>query len=187
MIVCQYSSGSAALTVSSRMIYALARNGGTPYHRQLSQLNDQQIPGNAVFATFLLAICVVLPYPLSDHLFVVIISAATITINATYAVALGCKLFLGMGSKKAPFRLGLFSKPITAVAFAWSLFTVIAFTLPTNWPVDGKRLPWFTVQRLTHLRFIIAANTNYAGPALCVMMLITYCILSFIPLSTGEL
>ncbi|SAM02043.1 hypothetical protein [Absidia glauca] len=168
MVVCQYSSGSAALTVSSRMVYAMARDGGTPYHRQLSQLNDQQIPGNAVFATFLLAVGVVLPYPLSDHLFVVIISAATITIYSTYAVALGCKLFMGMGGKKGPFQLGPFSKPITALAFAWSLFTVVAFTLPTSWPID-------------------AANTNYAGPALCVLMLITYCMLSFTSLSTDEL
>jgi amino acid transporter len=120
------------------MVYAMARDGGTPYHRQLSQLNDQQIPGNAVFATFLLAVGVVLPYPLSDDLFVVIISAATITIYSTYAVALGCKLFVGMGGKKGPFHLGPFSKPITALAFAWSLFTVVAFTLPTSWPIDGK-------------------------------------------------
>ncbi|KAI8330411.1 amino acid/polyamine transporter I [Chlamydoabsidia padenii] len=137
MILCQFCSGSTSLTVSSRQVYALARTGG---HDTLQQLNKHQIPGNAVIATCLLTCCIILPYPLSDLFFEIIISAATITVYMTYSVVLGCKCFVGMSGQKGRFHLGPFSKPITIIGFFWSLFAVIAFTLPTCWPINCKSL-----------------------------------------------
>ncbi|KAI8089584.1 amino acid/polyamine transporter I [Halteromyces radiatus] len=140
MIVCQFCSGSTSLTVASRQIFTLARGGGVPYHDQLQQLNKHQLPGNAVMATSILACCFVLPYPLSDYLFEIIISAATITVHTAYSVVLGCRLFVGShDGKKGRFHLGYLSKPITALGFAWTLIAVFVFMLPTCWPIDGKK------------------------------------------------
>ncbi|SAM08564.1 hypothetical protein [Absidia glauca] len=134
-----------------------SRGGGIPYHQALQRLNTQQIPGNAVIATCIITCCIVLPYPLSDLFFEIIISAATITVYVTYAVVLGCKYFVGIG--KGRFHLGPLSKPITIIGFIWSLFAVIAFTFPTCWPID-------------------LVNANYAGPALCVVILLSYAVAS---------
>ncbi|ORZ23042.1 amino acid/polyamine transporter I [Absidia repens] len=139
MILCQFCSGATSVTVTSRQIYSLARGGAIPYYQHLQQLNAYQIPSNAVVAICIITCCMVAPYPLSDLFFEIIISAATITVYLTYSLVLGCKLLIGSGNKKGRFYLGLLSKPITTIAFFWSIFAVIAFTLPTCWPIDGNK------------------------------------------------
>ncbi|CAO3600391.1 unnamed protein product [Absidia cylindrospora] len=151
IILCQFCSGSAIFTICSRQVYNLARNGRLPYSPQLQQLNSHDVPGKAIFATFLVACCVLLPYPLSDHMFMIIVSAATISVCTSYSITLGCKLFIGTGNKKGRFHLGRFSKPVNIIGFIWALCAVVAFALPTQWPVT-------------------VSNANYAGLALCVVV-----------------
>ena len=84
MVVCQFCTGATTITVTSRQIYALARDDAAPMSAQLRQINAHKLPGNAVWFTVLMACIVVLPFPLSENLFDTIVSATTITIHFSY-------------------------------------------------------------------------------------------------------
>jgi amino acid transporter len=68
--------------VTSRQIYALARDDAAP--KGLKKINAYQLPENAVWFTVFLTSLVVLPFPLSEHLFETIVSATTIAIHFSY-------------------------------------------------------------------------------------------------------
>lgn len=86
IVVCQFCTGATTITVTSRQIYALARDHATPMSDQLKKINSHQLPGNAVWFTVLMTCMVILPFPLSEHLFETIVSATTITVHFSYGM-----------------------------------------------------------------------------------------------------
>ncbi|KAI8986028.1 amino acid/polyamine transporter I [Pilobolus umbonatus] len=152
---CQFCTGITTITVASRQVYALARDDAAPMSSELKKVNRYKQPHNAVWFTVFLTCIVVLPFPLSENLFETIISAATITIHCSYAIVLGCKLLVpDSEKKKGRFNLGSWSYAVNVIGFCWTTFAVIAFTLPTSWPIEG-------------------VNANYAGIALIIVISMT--------------
>lgn len=156
MVVCQFCTGATTITITSRQIYALARDDAAP--KGLKEINQYKLPGNAVWFTVFLTCLVVLPFPLSEHLFETIVSATTITVHFSYgkyiyiyiicyttsiadieciAMVLGCRLLVPT-KRKGRFNLGKWSLPINMIGFTWATFAIIAFALPTSWPITGK-------------------------------------------------
>lgn len=84
IVVCQFCTGATTITVTSRQIYALARDEAAPMSDKLKKINSYKLPGNAVWFTILMTCMVILPFPLSEHLFETIVSATTITIHFSY-------------------------------------------------------------------------------------------------------
>lgn len=84
IVVCQFCTGATTITVTSRQIYALARDHAAPMSSDLKKINAYKLPGNAVWFTVAMTCLVVLPFPLSEHLFETIVSATTITIHFSY-------------------------------------------------------------------------------------------------------
>ncbi|KAG0192542.1 hypothetical protein DFQ28_008780 [Apophysomyces sp. BC1034] len=155
IIICQFCTGATTVTVTSRQIYALARDGATPMNNRLHSLNSASLPANAVWCTVFLACVVVSPFPLSDHVFEYIVSTTTITIHLAYAIVLGSRLLSNSGQGR--FSLGRWSKPITCIGFLWAVIAVVAFALPTRWPIR-------------------ATDVNVAGVGLLAIMLTTLCV-----------
>ncbi|KAI8877537.1 amino acid transporter [Backusella circina FSU 941] len=153
LVVCQFCTGATTITVTSRQIYALARDDAAPMSVLLRAINCHQLPGNAVWFTVCMTCLVILPFPLSENIFETIISATTASIHLSYALVLGCRL-LTKDTRKGRFNLGKWSVPITVAGFLWAVFAVIAFMLPTSWPVRYD-------------------NANYAGVATSIVIFIT--------------
>ncbi|KAI8075846.1 amino acid/polyamine transporter I [Gilbertella persicaria] len=156
---CQFCTGATTTTVTSRQIYALARDDATPMSNILSKINSKtQLPDNAVWFTMIMTFLVVLPFPLSEHLFETIVSATTITIHFSYAMVLGSRLLYIIASdqsqKKGKINLGKYSTLITFMGFLWSVFAVCAFVLPFSWPMTSD-------------------NFNYAGVGLITVIMTT--------------
>lgn len=86
IVVCQFCTGATTVTVTSRQIYALARDHATPMSQSLKTINSHKLPENAVWFTVLMTCLVVLPFPLSEHLFETIVSATTITGHFSYGM-----------------------------------------------------------------------------------------------------
>ena len=85
IIVCQFCTGAASVTATSRMVYALARDQAAPYSNQLKAVNSFRLPGNAVwFCVAIACISVIAPFPLSDNVFEIVVSATTITTHFAY-------------------------------------------------------------------------------------------------------
>lgn len=75
-------------------------------------------------------------------------------------MVLGCRLIApDPEKKKGRFNLGKFSTPITMIGFFWAVFAVLAFVLPTSWPITGTiQLSFITVIRI-NLFFFLQAKT----------------------------
>lgn len=83
LIFCQFCTGAATLTTTSRMVYTLARDHAAPSF--LQKVNHHQLPANAVyFVVFIVCCFVITPFPLSDFVFEMLISATTITTHLAY-------------------------------------------------------------------------------------------------------
>ena len=83
LIFCQFCTGAATLTTTSRMVYTLARDHAAPSF--LQKVNQHQLPANAVyFVAFVVCCFVITPFPLSDFVFEMLISATTITTHLAY-------------------------------------------------------------------------------------------------------
>lgn len=83
LIFCQFCTGAATLTTTSRMVYTLARDHAAPSF--LRKVNHHQLPANAVyFVVFFVCCFVITPFPLSDFVFEMLISATTITTHLAY-------------------------------------------------------------------------------------------------------
>ena len=89
IIVCQFCTGAASTTTTSRMVYALARDHAAPYSGLLKSVNKHRLPGNAVWFCVAIACCfVIAPFPLSDNAFEIIISGTTISTHLAYGLLL---------------------------------------------------------------------------------------------------
>lgn len=70
------------------MVYALARDHAVPMNETLKNINAYQLPGNAVSCVVLTTcILVIAPFPLSEDVFEIIVSATTITIHFAFGKA----------------------------------------------------------------------------------------------------
>ncbi|KAI8984585.1 amino acid/polyamine transporter I [Mycotypha africana] len=161
MTVCQLCSGATSMTVTSRLIYALARDHAAPKSHQLKSLNKHALPSNAVWLTAIFTILIVSPFPMSEHLYDTIVSASTITVHFSYAMVLGSRLLAPeMLGRKGRFSLGRWSKPITLIGFSWAVFATLAFILPTEWPITSKN---FNYAGLGLLFVLLFAATFWCG------------------------
>ncbi|KAI8326795.1 amino acid/polyamine transporter I, partial [Choanephora cucurbitarum] len=171
MMFCQFCTGATTTTVTSRQIYALARDHAIPMHSELDKISSNKLPENAVWCTMLLTFLVILPYPLSDHVFETIVSATTITIHFSYAMVLGCRLFYitTIGHDQGRFHLGKYSLWVTWIGFLWTCFAVFAFTLPANWPLVANTMnyagiAWICTLSVTCLTWLLWGQFFYYGP-----------------------
>ncbi|KAI9322095.1 amino acid/polyamine transporter I [Dichotomocladium elegans] len=169
VIVCQFCTGAASVTSTSRMVFSLSRDEAAP--DTLCQVNKRHLPANAVwFVVAATCVLVILPFPLSEFVFEILISATTITTHLAYAIVLGCRIAVQPYLKtRGRFSLGKFSQPVTIIAFAWTLVAVCIFTLPTMWPVEASNFNYSVVAFLgailTTLIFWIGwGRKHYVGP-----------------------
>ncbi|KAG0186285.1 hypothetical protein DFQ28_008068 [Apophysomyces sp. BC1034] len=134
-----FFSGSALTLGSSRMVYAFARDGATPFSRYLSYINKRtKTPVYAVWANIIFAIIIGLLYVVNTTAFNAIVSINTIASSMAYFIPIMLRLTTARKSfKKGPFHLGPFSDVINAVSCFWILFTSVLFLCPTESPVTA--------------------------------------------------
>ncbi|KAI9269918.1 amino acid/polyamine transporter I [Sporodiniella umbellata] len=168
ILICQFCTGASTVAVASRQLYALARDQATPASDLLKTISPSGLPTYAILATFLFTCVFIFPFPFSEHVFDTIVSAATITIHFSYAMVLGCRL-MNPHPTKGRFHLGRWSYTITLIGFAWSVFAVIAFLLPTCYPFTWENanyagLGLMLVTLPTFLFWILWGKYRYMGP-----------------------
>ncbi|KAL9545382.1 hypothetical protein MBANPS3_007174 [Mucor bainieri] len=170
IVVCQFCTGATTITITSRQIYALARDHAAPMSSDLKKINAYKLPGNAVWFTVAMTCLVILPFPLSEHLFETIVSATTITIHFSYAMVLGCRLIApDPEKKKGRFHLGRWSAPINIVGFSWAVFAIFAFVLPTSWPITSDTFNYAGVGLVLVVMTVVSfwvgwGRYHYEGP-----------------------
>lgn len=142
-----FFSGSALTLGSSRMIYAFARDGATPWSKWLSKVHPTtQTPIYAVWANVIFASIVGLLYIVNTTAFNAIVSVNTIASSMAYFIPIALRLTSARHNfKKGPFHLGPFSDIINLVSCFWILFTSLLFVCPTEYPVTGENMNYASV------------------------------------------
>lgn len=123
---------------SSRLIWAVARDGVLPYSGWISQVSDNKEPRNAVIVMHgvaALLLCTILPSPVA---FTSLVSAAGVpTITAYALIAFGRCFITPHSFKHAKFSLGRWSRPMTFIALIWNLYLAAVLFSPLYFPVTA--------------------------------------------------
>ena len=119
--------GLASVTSNSRMLFAFARDGGTPFSKQLSLVSGRfRSPHVAVWISALMALLIAL----YARAYEAITSLSVIALYLSYGLPILCSL---RGKpRRGPWHLGRFSTPLRIVALLWILFCAVLFVLPPN-------------------------------------------------------
>ncbi|CEP17139.1 hypothetical protein [Parasitella parasitica] len=142
-----FFSGSALTLGSSRMIYAFARDGGTPFSKYLATINlKTQTPIYAVWFNVIFAMVVGLLYIINETAFNAIVSVNTIASSMAYFIPIALKLTVARKVfVPGPFHLGPFSDTINVISLFWILLTSVLFVCPTEYPVTPDNMNYAIV------------------------------------------
>lgn len=154
-----FFSGSALTLGSSRMVYAFARDGATPFSTYLSRIHRRtQTPVYAVWANILFAAVIGLLYIVNETAFNAIVSVNTIASSLAYFIPIALRLTVARSSfKPGPFHLGPFSNIINFISCFWILFTSILFVCPTENPVTPANMNYASVIFV----FVMVCSVSY--------------------------
>ncbi|EPB83006.1 hypothetical protein HMPREF1544_10236 [Mucor circinelloides 1006PhL] len=142
-----FFSGSALTLGSSRMIYAFARDGATPFSKYLATINLRtQTPIWAVWFNVVFAMIVGLLYIINETAFNAIVSVNTIASSMAYFIPIALKLTVARKVfVRGPFHLGPFSDTINVISLCWILLTSVLFVCPTEYPVTPDNMNYAIV------------------------------------------
>ncbi|KAI6800650.1 amino acid transporter, partial [Hortaea werneckii] len=124
---------------SSRLIWAVARDGVLPFSGWISKVSEKKEPTNAIIVMHTVAallLCTILPSPVA---FTSLVSAAGVpTITAYALIAFGRTFLTPRKFQRSPWSLGKWSRPLTFVAFVWNLYLACVLFSPLEFPVNGQ-------------------------------------------------
>ena len=123
---------------SSRLIWAVARDGVLPFSGWISAVSDKKQPRNAIIimhAVAALLLCTILPSPVA---FTSLVSAAGVPTITAYALICFGRTFITPNEfKHARWSLGRFSRPLTFIAMIWNLYLAGVLFSPIEFPVTS--------------------------------------------------
>jgi amino acid transporter len=131
MFFINYVCGLAAVTSTSRMMYAFARDGGLPASKWLRKVNAKhRTPGAAIWTSAVLAIVITL----YGDAFSVLSAGSAVFLFISYAmpIAAGIRAEGRTWTEKGPFRLGMLSKPFAVGAVIGALVLAYVGIQPPN-------------------------------------------------------
>ncbi|KAK4513002.1 Protein gts1 [Mucor velutinosus] len=166
-----FFSGSALTLGSSRMIYAFARDGATPFSKYLATINlKTQTPIWAVWFNVVFAMIVGLLYIINETAFNAIVSVNTIASSMAYFIPIALKLTVARKVfVRGPFHLGPFSDAVNVISLCWILLTSVLFVCPTQYPVTPDNMNYAIVVfsgviGASVLYYYARANKFFKGP-----------------------
>lgn len=122
---------SVSIVASSRLVFAVARDGVLPFSSWIGQVTPAGQPRNAITVIYVfgaLILCTILP---SQVAFTSLVSAGAIPTIAAYALISLLRLFMTPNDfQSSHFRLGKLAKPFYALAGAWNLLVLAVCTCP---------------------------------------------------------
>jgi amino acid transporter len=139
IVLANYLCALAGLTSLSRMIFAFARDGGFPASKWLRVVSPKyRTPVNAIWIGGFLAFLSTLYSPA----FTTLAAGCAVFLYISYAMPVLAGIFVEGKSwtKKGPFQLGAFSKPLAVLTV---LGAIVLFFVGIQPPND--KLIWYTV------------------------------------------
>jgi amino acid transporter len=120
IVLSNFLCALAGMTSLSRMMYAFARDGGIPgCSRWLRKISPKhRTPGVAIWVGAVL--CIILGYACgaNSQAYIILASGCAVFLYVSYIIPIACGIFAEGKSwtKKGPFDLGVWSKPVAVLA-----------------------------------------------------------------------
>ena len=129
---------TVAGVASSRLIWAVARDGVLPFSGWISKVSGDREPRNAVITMHTVAallLCTILPSPVA---FTSLVSAAGVPTIMAYALICFGRTFITPNEfRHARWSLGKWSRPMSFVALIWNLYLAAVLFSPIEFPVTA--------------------------------------------------
>jgi len=134
LIINIFFAGFSSMTVTSRIGFAMARDGAFPGSHLLYKINPKtKSPDRIIFLVFLMDIFLCLLPLISTTAFEAITSISAIGYQISYAIPILLRLTVSRDTfKKSAFDLKGFSMPLGWVSVVWLFVTSVIFILPTR-------------------------------------------------------
>ena len=150
--------GLSAVTWSSRVIWAFARDEGLPLSHLWKQVSHAHgTPVNSIW------LCVIAAFlgAVYSGAYAVVTSISTIGLYLSYIIPVYLHLRAG-GVERGPWHLGRFSRTINIIAVLWVIFLCIVLSIPDN-QRTGKSIAAVTLG--LGLWYGLAERQRFKGPA----------------------
>ncbi|WFD45008.1 hypothetical protein MPSI1_003684 [Malassezia psittaci] len=147
-LVCEVVATTGNFTVSSRMTYALARDGGLPFSKSLSHVHKGlMLPLNSLILSASGVTVFGLIFIASDSAFDAITSAAVILLNLSY----GIPIFVSCATRRSrlpprSYDLGpTLGWSVNIIGIAYVVLTTVLFLFPSEIPTSGSSMNYSIV------------------------------------------
>ncbi|KAJ7768594.1 amino acid permease-domain-containing protein [Mycena maculata] len=128
-------STCCAVTASSRLIFAIARDGILPGSKWISTPNSQGQPKNAITGIFVLSTVLLVVALPSQVAFTSLMSAGAVTSISAYALISLCRLAVTPNEfKRTKWSLGKWGPPAYLFAFVYNTFLLMTMYSPLEHP-----------------------------------------------------
>ncbi|KAF9002343.1 APC amino acid permease [Cyathus striatus] len=133
IVVIQFTMTTSLLTSCSRQVFAFSRDGALPFSKWLYRIHPKtHAPVNCVWFTTVLSGLFGLLAFAGPAAIGAIFSIAVASQYIVYSIPISARYLGGKDLRPGPFRLGILSKPVAAVAVTWMVFIIIVFFFPAT-------------------------------------------------------
>lgn len=161
IFLANFLCGMAALTATSRMMYAFARDGGLPFSKSLKTVDvSTKTP---VVATWTSTILIIAATMYGDA-FLVLSTGCVVLLYLSYVMPTAAGFFAEgkTWTSKGPFDLGAFSKPIAVLAVLGGLVLAFVGVQPPN-----QKVAWLVAAMVVLLAaawWVFGVRKSFQGP-----------------------
>jgi len=133
-----FFAGVSSITVTTRITFALARDGAFPGSKHLTPIYQKtKSPLRTILLVYIVdALLLLLPLA-NTTAFAAMISLCTIGFQMSYAIPIWCRVLDSRDTfPQSDFNLGRFSVPLGFISASWLTITSCFFFWPSTFPVD---------------------------------------------------
>ncbi|KAJ3218767.1 hypothetical protein HK099_004932 [Clydaea vesicula] len=171
LVVNMYFSGMSSMTVTTRISFAMARDGAFPFSEKIRYLTPvNKVPMGSVFLVLAMDIIFVCLNLVNETAFLTVTSITVIGFQISYAIPLFLRVTHSKNTfVKKDFNLGRWGYPLGWLSFIWLVITSFLFFLPTTFPVDSANMNYtFVIVGLVatvgSIHWIFSARHWFNGP-----------------------
>lgn len=140
MVIAQYGSLANSGVATSRLLWAMARDGCIPFSSFFYKLN-KDIPVRTVLLLMGIMVLAILPVFGTFIYWQAILSTCIIGNNVAYGLPYFCRLIWSRHTMpKGPFDLGKWSIPCNVFAVLWLIFFTVILCLPSVLPISPETM-----------------------------------------------
>jgi choline transport protein len=138
----------ASHTWQSRLCWSFARDRGLPFHGILSKVDPRlDVPFMAHSVSCFIVAVLGLLYLGSSTAFNSMVIGCIVLLYVSYSIPIVCLLIKGRNNiKRGPFWLGNFGLFCNIVTLGWTLFTIVMYSFPSEYPATAGSKSQYPIQ-----------------------------------------